>query len=696
MAIWVVRVGKRGEHEERFLQSERIYLTWPGLRRPLGTVRSRSELIALLRGVSPDDSPHRVGNHATQILSFVQKMEKGDWVIVPSKRTRSFHVAEIVGGYTYDERAEEPYFHYRRVRWVARDVPRELFDSDLRNSLGGIKTVFRVWRNDAEERIRALGDRGWGELASAGEEDGADESEPGLRFYVTGRSGVPPIDALFPCVTLASDAWNDLGYRTLFHLRVFLGKGEEPLVAGPVKILRRGAKSAELRSEFSSVGRMRCSLGQNVDYYAAIDTLRPDMVHRILTGLNDVAYSPDLVARFEDDPAFGISLTRYGEAQQALRTATDQYRMRRGEEVGAKPKWRATELLHFRFKTQLPGASQPHELDLDFAPDGSGLHRVTAVIGRNGTGKTRLLAALALAVSGEDKRSGEFEPAPPGFGQAIAVSFSAFDQFRRPTARERVFSYVYCGIRAPEPSRKRGARSVSRLLRPEEIRKKIERAIAALHRTDRERQWRDMLHSVLGDTVDVDQLADGLVESVVARRRAQSVMRGLSSGQLILTLVLSELVVALTPGSVVLFDEPEMHLHPEALVRLTNSLHRLLAEYDSYAVLATHSPLVLQEVPARRVRVLERTGTAPRVARLAGETFGEGLSALTQEVFGAGDRRFSYYDHLVRLARENGTFDDAVRFFPNGLGVNATAQLLALTRDQGGWGGGATRRVPQQ
>ncbi len=31
MALWLVRAGKYGEHEQKFLSSNRIYLTWEDL-----------------------------------------------------------------------------------------------------------------------------------------------------------------------------------------------------------------------------------------------------------------------------------------------------------------------------------------------------------------------------------------------------------------------------------------------------------------------------------------------------------------------------------------------------------------------------------------------------------------------------------------------------------------------------------------
>ena len=39
MAIWMVRTGRHGQHEQHFLETNRIYLCWDGLRRDLTDVR---------------------------------------------------------------------------------------------------------------------------------------------------------------------------------------------------------------------------------------------------------------------------------------------------------------------------------------------------------------------------------------------------------------------------------------------------------------------------------------------------------------------------------------------------------------------------------------------------------------------------------------------------------------------------------
>jgi predicted ATP-dependent endonuclease of OLD family len=102
----------------------------------------------------------------------------------------------------------------------------------------------------------------------------------------------------------------------------------------------------------------------------------------------------------------------------------------------------------------------------------------------------------------------------------------------------------------------------------------------------------------------------------------------------------------------VLFDEPETHLHPNAVANLFNVLTDLLRENESYALIATHSPIVLQEIPRKRVLVLSRDGDVTTSANLEAESFGESLSALTRHVFETNEIENLYKSTLADLAGE--------------------------------------------
>ena len=64
-------------------------------------------------------------------------------------------------------------------------------------------------------------------------------------------------------------------------------------------------------------------------------------------------------------------------------------------------------------------------------------------------------------------------------------------------------------------------------------------------------------------------------------------------GQYILLCTMTEVIATIEKESLLLFDEPELHLHPNAVANTLRMLYKLLEEYDSYAIFATHSPLIV-------------------------------------------------------------------------------------------------------
>lgn len=185
MALWLNRSGRHCEHEDRFLKQNRIYLTWGGLDRDLGKLKDRKSLMNLLAEIYPKFKHfHRVQNSG-QIWAFSQRMSPGDWVCVPSKR-KTIHVGEITGKYTFVADAEDPYYHFRTVKWLEIDVPRTNFDQDILNSLGAFTTVCQIKRHDAEARVRAMQANGWKSVGIKAkiiaEDEGATDEETGGEF----------------------------------------------------------------------------------------------------------------------------------------------------------------------------------------------------------------------------------------------------------------------------------------------------------------------------------------------------------------------------------------------------------------------------------------------------------------------------------------------------------------------------------
>ncbi|WP_207954848.1 AAA family ATPase [Saccharopolyspora elongata] len=158
----------------------------------------------------------------------------------------------------------------------------------------------------------------------------------------------------------------------------------------------------------------------------------------------------------------------------------------------------------------------------------------------------------------------------------------------------------------------------------------------------------------------------------------KSLFSGLSSGQKIALLTMTRLVEVVVERSLVVIDEPEAHLHPPLLAALIRALSDLLADRNGLAILATHSPVVLQEVPASCVWKLRRYGDHLVADRPRLETFGENVGVLTHEVFGLEVTEAGFYRALRDVVNEGLSYDAVVDRFHSQLGGEARALVRAL------------------
>jgi restriction system protein len=162
MALWLVRAGKYGEHELKFLEDKRVYLTFSDITEDdLGGLKDYEAVRKFMAEKYPSESTRKIGNWSGQVWAFSVGMKPGDWVVMPSKLAPTIAVGEVTGSYAFDARADQIYRHSRAVNWINTAVPRSSFDQDLLYSMGAFLTVCEIKRNDAEKRIRAMAKGSW-------------------------------------------------------------------------------------------------------------------------------------------------------------------------------------------------------------------------------------------------------------------------------------------------------------------------------------------------------------------------------------------------------------------------------------------------------------------------------------------------------------------------------------------------------
>ena len=169
------------------------------------------------------------------------------------------------------------------------------------------------------------------------------------------------------------------------------------------------------------------------------------------------------------------------------------------------------------------------------------------------------------------------------------------------------------------------------------------------------------------------------------RKSARDLYSKLSSGHKIVLLTITRVVETLEERSLVLLDEPEAHLHPPLLSALIRSLSNLLINRNGVAIIATHSPVILQEVPKACVWRIRRIGRQAKIERPTIETFGENVGTLTHAIFGL-EVTDSGFHKLISDAVDKGlSYEEIVERFNKKLGDEARGiarSLIATREDQ--------------
>ena len=155
MTLWVVKGGRHGIREERFLTRSVIGIGWREVG-DLSQYPDRDSLREAYRGCHPERTGGHVNTQAAQLWAFGQRMHIGDPVVVPLLGQPVIAIGEITGPYRWVPDGEPDMPHVRSVTWQVTDLPRVAFDADLLYSFGGSVTVCSVTRNHAERRVRAM------------------------------------------------------------------------------------------------------------------------------------------------------------------------------------------------------------------------------------------------------------------------------------------------------------------------------------------------------------------------------------------------------------------------------------------------------------------------------------------------------------------------------------------------------------
>ncbi|MFE6421220.1 AAA family ATPase [Streptomyces rochei] len=507
-----------------------------------------------------------------------------------------------------------------------------------------------------------------------------------MQFDVIQQGEREPTDLRYRALLIA-DRWDDFGFATLFYLVVYDEHGARHDI-GEVKIGRQGMRARtplSLPSHFDRLTDKFFSLGQDDSYYTNLVNLGHQTRDLVLVALRDMVYDEGIYRQARTELVTRKSLMRFVQAT----AVQDQFRRiaRGGERL------RGFEVV---YEPPVPQGSSGDSILLPFtvAPQSVPPTNIHVLIGRNGVGKSYLLNRLTRCIA--DRRShpddvGRIIEAGRGnldtFANLVSVTFSAFDEF--PQIRPEdvgIDQYAYVGLKLPGRSDR-----LTETKAPDQLARDFAESVEACLTGRRAQRWANALRTLryagsgfLGDSWVEDFLA--IEEPDRRKQKATDLFKNLSSGHKAVLLTLTRLVEHVTERTLVVIDEPESHLHPPLLAAFIRALSDLLSDRNGLAIIATHSPVVLQEVPASCVWKLRRYDDQMVAERPTVETFGENVGILTHEVFSLEVTDSGYHRYLKQLVRQGLNFEEVLHTFGGQLGGEARAitQGLIAVRDLGG------------
>ncbi len=496
---------------------------------------------------------------------------------------------------------------------------------------------------------------------------------------------------------LEQDRWDDWAkYQTMFYLVVFDSAGTQH-EAGQVKIGQRGLlpagvvapgkRAPQLADEFQALGDDYFSLGQDDNYYEVLNQLPHGLGAEVLRALRDCAFDLSIFDSALTEDVMDVSLLRFVCAEHVRHRF---HRLAHGDAALSE--------FHFQYVFATRGnTSPPPEISFHVLPQSEPPTNVHVLIGRNGVGKTRCFQNLAKALLTEahDPLStgvmAALDGNPEGLALSglVAVTFSAFDSFEMPQVTAPKMNGHLVGLHnrsmipaepdeeadpssAIEPTRAQFAKVFCNSLARCRTGPRRERLLTALETLENDPLFAE------ADATSLLSLPDDEWQS-----HAKQLFADFSSGHAVILLTMTRLVELVDEKTIVLIDEPEGHLHPPLLSAFVRALSDLLSQRNGLAIIATHSPVVLQEVPKSCVWLLQRSGGVVTVDRPSIETFGENVGTLTREVFGLEVTNTGFYRMLSEAAHDpNLDYDGVLAKFDRQLGAEAKALVRALVAER--------------
>lgn len=508
---------------------------------------------------------------------------------------------------------------------------------------------------------------------------------------VSGRKYCTEKDTVY----LVEDNWDDWFTYSTLYVMIYMDEGGCEQYIGGVKIGQcKQGRRPQLPVSFTELDESFFSLGSSDDYYERLNKLsnKNDKREKILTSLNDIARDLDL---FETVSLYDVTKTSLLR-DKTVSTVKGQYHRMAGG--GA----RLTDYMFTYFPAHDNDDIDTEKIELNFAvvPEEMPPTNIHVLIGKNGVGKTTLLRNMLRSLESKEdvKEYGKVDMGwtNHSFANIVFISFSAFDEYMK-IENEKI-PYLHIGL-----SKEDGMKNYSVLseefaeslyIVTKGVKKKIWLEAISILESDntftelnikswsgvnyREQVIKALMQKMPQGESERDREYKERLEKKIFADEVSPKFRELSSGHKVILLTVVKLVETVEEKTLVLLDEPEEHLHPPLVSAFIRALSNLLIYRNGVGIVATHSSVIVQEVPKKCVWILRRSGDDLVVDRPQIETFGENLGILTSEIFGFEVTNSGFHKMLNETVAKKSTYINALRVFNGELGEEGKTMLRSL------------------
>lgn len=490
---------------------------------------------------------------------------------------------------------------------------------------------------------------------------------------------------------LEEDGWNDYSYYTMYHLHAtcrLTGSAENEYL-GYIRIMKIGQGTGESNlvravtqgHVFKALPDDFVSLSFNVSLFKRLhQILAVEQRHEFVEALH-VIIGPEspLFEKVDGDECFLNSLLRDDASVDGFHMRQiESYMLGQSAFYDLRGEAITVQFSHVENPVDLKFVCREDDGKEDFStvglPDG-----VVVFVGKNGSGKSTAMYKLARLIHSEPtmrfslKESlGEISPSDIGVNKLLIFSYTPFDNFYLPGMDEAQLlsqlknleyencSVLFNGMRDMLSEMEQRAKDTQGIpddgrvssicLKPNEA--LCSEFLIALNFIEtagavRGQLWNGFVNACRYHQQNLYSDIDRIINASEESKNEEFAKT--ATGHKFIIHSIARLIAYIEENSLVLFDEPENHLHPPLLSFYYSRVRKIIDSYNSVVFIATHSPVIVQETFARNVNIVRRLDGKTVISQPQIQTYGATITSITTEVFDLTTDKMDTYNVVRKV-----------------------------------------------